>query len=211
MHVRQRLEMLIDRQYRQPAGIIGRFIGQRMAQQHQPENIWTVTLLAIEPMDQVLEVGFGPGVAIELAASQASQGLVAGVDFSRAMVALAQRRNADAIKAGRVQLSYGEATALPFANASFNKVFSIHTLYFWPEPLRTLVELRRVLKPEGTLVLTFLARDRWPGGEQAATIAGIYSGQEAVQLMRQAGFDEAHIEEGPEQKPFREIAVVASR
>lgn len=209
--VRKGLEALIDRQYRQPAGIIGQFVGRRMARQHQPENAWTVSLLDTQPTDRVLEVGFGPGIAVELLAAQAPQGFIAGVDFSPAMISLARRRNARAINAGRVELGYGEVTALPFADASFDKALSIHTLYFWTDPVKALTELRRVLKPEGALVLTFLARDRWPEGETAATISGVYAGWEVVQLMREAGFGLAHVEDGPEQKPFREIAVVARK
>jgi ubiquinone/menaquinone biosynthesis C-methylase UbiE len=209
--VRKGLEALIDRQYRRPTGIIGQFIGRRMARQHQPENAWTVSLLDIQPTDRVLEVGFGPGRAVELLAAQASQGFIAGVDFSPTMISLARRRNARAINAGRVELGYGEVTALPFADASFDKALSIHTLYFWTDPVKALTELRRVLKPEGDLVLTFLARDRWPEGETAATISGVYAGWEVVQLMREAGFELAHVEDGPEQKPFREIAVVARK
>ena len=203
------LTRFIDQQYRQPAGFVGRYIGHKMAQQHHPENAWTVSLLALQPTDRVLEVGFGPGVAIELAAQQISHGLVAGVDLSPTMVAAARRRNARAIKAGRVKLQVGEITALPFADASFDKIFSIHTLYFWKNPALVLQELRRVLKPEGTLVLTFLAKDRWPDGETARTIAGVYTGSEVAQMMREAGFAQVCIDEGPAQKQFREIAVIA--
>ncbi len=203
------LETFLARQYRRPTGLAGQFIARRMARQHQPENAWTISLLTIQPADRVLEVGFGPGVAIQMAAAQVSQGLVAGVDYSPTMVSVARRRNARAVRAGRVELQRGEATRLPFANNIFDKAFTIHTLYFWKEPGQALQELRRVLKPAGKLVLTFLARDRWPGGEPAETIAGVYTGQEVAQLMREAGFVRAYVDEGPQEKPFREIAVVA--
>jgi len=206
-----RWEQFVDRQYRRPTGVIGQVIGSRMARQHEPENVWSVGLLDVQPTDHVLEVGFGPGLAIALLAERASRGLVTGVDFSPAMLALARRRNTQAIKAGRVILQAGEAMMLPFADSTFDKALSIHTLYFWPDPNRPLTELRRVLKPGGRLVLTFLPKDRWPGGEQAATIAGVYSGPEVVELLREAGFAQSQIEPGPEQKPFREIAVIAMR
>lgn len=211
MNLGKRWEQFIDRQYRRPTGMVGQFIGSRMVRQHEPENKWSVGLLDVQPTDRVLEVGFGPGLAIEQIATQASRGLVAGVDFSPAMLSLARRRNARAIKAQRVDLRYGEATELPFAGASFDKALSIHTLYFWSGPHQPLTELRRVLKPGGLLVLTFLPRERWPAGEPAVTISGVYAGQEVVQLLHEAGFAQAHIEWGPEQKPFREIAVVGRK
>ncbi len=211
MNVRKRLDSFIDRQYRRPTGIVGYLIGRRMAQQHRPENAWTVSLLAVQPADRVLEVGFGPGVAIELLATQASHGWIAGIDISSTMISVAQRRNFQGIKAGRVELRQGEVTTLPFADASFDKALSIHTLYFWSDPVKALSELQRVLKQQGVLALTFLPRDRWPEGETAATISGVYSGQEVVQLLQETGFTQAQIELGPEQKPFREIAVVARK
>jgi ubiquinone/menaquinone biosynthesis C-methylase UbiE len=203
------LERFLDRQYRRPDGLAGQFIARRMARQHQPENAWTVSLLTLQPADRVLEVGFGPGVAIQMAAAQVPQGLVVGIDYSPTMVSVARRRNARAVRAGRVELRHGEATRLPFADDMFDKAFTIHTLYFWKEPGQALQELRRVLKPAGKLVLTFLARDRWPGDEPAETIAGVYTGQEVAHLMLEAGFARTYVDEGPQEKPFREIAVVA--
>lgn len=188
-----------------------------MVRQHQPENAWSVSLLNVQPADHVLEVGFGPGVAIQLLASQAREGKIIGVDYSRTMVRVARRRNIQAVKAGRVDLRYGEATALPCADTLFDKALSIHTLYFWTQPVQALLELQRVLKPGGTLALTFMPRECWPDGAQDhqngqhSTIAGVYTGTEVVQLMREAGFTHAHVEAGPEQKPFREIAVLATK
>jgi hypothetical protein len=57
------------------------------------------------------------------------------------------------------------------------------------------------LAPPGIAVL---------GEEGAVITAGFYSGPEVAQLLREAGFAQAQIELGPEQKPFREIAVTAT-
>lgn len=209
--MKAKLARLLDRHYRRPAGIIGRYVGHRMARQHQPENLWTVSLLAIQPTDHILEVGFGPGATIEQLTKLTSQGFVAGVDFSPTMVSAARRRNIQAIKRGLVDLRYGEVAHLPFADSTFDKVLGIHTLYFWSNPTSALAELRRVLKVGGTLVVTFLPRECWPGGERAATIAGVYTGQEVAELMHEAGFAQTRIDQGPEAKTFREIAVIATK
>lgn len=206
--VRQKYEAFIDEQHRRPSGIWGQRIANRMVRQHRPENEWTVSLLDVQSTDHVLEIGFGPGFSITLLASLTPAGHIAGIDYSRTMVALASRRNRDAIQSGRVALCYGEATALPFASESFDKALSIHTLYFWRTPIEVLQEVRRILRPGGMFALTFLPKDRWPAAEQAATISGVYSGEEVVELMKDAGFVHAHIERGPEPKSFRELAVV---
>ena len=142
----------IDGQYRRPTGLIGRWVGRKMAEQHQPENNWTVKVLNIQPTDHVLEVGFGPGFAVQEVAKVAQ--FVAGVDFSQAMVSAASTRNAAAIRAGRVRLQDGDSSKLPFEDQSFDKAFSIHSIYFWTQPTAALREIWRVLKPNGLLFLT---------------------------------------------------------
>ena len=51
----------IDGQYRRPTGLLGRYVGDGMARDHQPENQWTVACLDPQPGDRILELGFGPG------------------------------------------------------------------------------------------------------------------------------------------------------
>jgi ubiquinone/menaquinone biosynthesis C-methylase UbiE len=182
----------IDGQYRRPTGLVGRWIGGKMAQQHRPENRWTVALLDPQPVDHILEIGFGPGIAVQALARRMPRGLVAGVDFSRTMVATARRRNAAAVKAGRVRLHYATADHLPFADASFDKVFGIHTIYFWPQPQAALREIHRVLKPGGKLVITVLPKEKW-GGDDPNAVVGTpecrpYTGAEIARMMIAAGF-----------------------
>ncbi|HLA43151.1 MAG TPA: hypothetical protein VJZ27_06940, partial [Aggregatilineales bacterium] len=85
-------QKMLDRQYRQPSGLIGRWIGQRMASQHIPENLWTVELLKPQKYDHILEIGFGPGVAIQALTQHVTEGWIAGIDFSQTMVRTAQKR-----------------------------------------------------------------------------------------------------------------------
>jgi len=182
----------IDGQYRRPSGLVGHWIGGKMAQQHRPENRWTVALFDPQPTDQILEIGFGPGIAIQALARRAPRGLVAGVDFSRTMLATARRRNAAAVKAGRVRLHHGTADHLPFAASTFDKAFGIHTIYFWPQPQAALRELHRVLKPGGKLVITVLPREKWGGSDPNALIGTPecrpYAGAEIARMMIAAGF-----------------------
>ena len=114
MKIRQHIEGLWSRQYRSPNGVMGRLAGERMVRQHGPETAWTIRLLEIQPTDTILEVGFGAGQAIKLVAEKASHGRVMGIDLSETMVRAATRRNAEAVKAGRVVLLQGNVTALPF-------------------------------------------------------------------------------------------------
>jgi ubiquinone/menaquinone biosynthesis C-methylase UbiE len=171
-----------------------------MARQHVPENRWTIALLDAQPSDQILEVGFGPGIAIEMLARYESRVRIIGVDYSAAMVAAASRRNRQAIQSGRVELWRGEAANLPFPDAAFDKAYSIHSIYFWPDALQGLRELRRVLKPGGKLVVTILPRVRWPAapdGTLGTPECRVFSGDGLARLMREAGFAATQVVDDP--------------
>jgi len=138
-----------------------RLVGKAMASGNRSAIEWTVSRLDIGESDNVLEVGFGPGVGIECAARRAPGGRVFGIDRSPTMVDVARRRNVRAIVEGRVDLREADAAHLPYASLSFDKVFSVHCIYFWSDPLATLEELRRVLAPGGRIAITVLPKTRW--------------------------------------------------
>jgi ubiquinone/menaquinone biosynthesis C-methylase UbiE len=182
------LDNYIAGQYRRPSGIVGRWIGEKMAEQHRAENLWTVRLLDVRPSDRVLEIGFGPGRAIEEIAKNLTTGQIAGVDFSRTMVSAAKRRNAAGVRAARVDLRYGDVTQLPFADNFFDKVFSINCVYFWTDPAAALEEIRRVLKPGGVLIVTLLPTERWDNAPAANETFRPYSLVELRELFSRLGY-----------------------
>jgi len=140
-------------QFSGPHGWLGRVAGMLMARKNGPLNAWIVEQLELRPESRVLEIGFGPGLAVELAAAQAVRGRVAGLDKSAEMLAQARRRNRAAVRAGRVDLRLGSAERLPFGDGSFSHACAVNSLQFWPDAAAALRELQRVLEPGGRLVL----------------------------------------------------------
>jgi ubiquinone/menaquinone biosynthesis C-methylase UbiE len=80
---------------------------------------------------------------------------VAGADPSGEMVAQARARNATAIENGRAELRRGFVDDLPFAGDTFHKAMAINSMQIWPDAIAGLREIRRVLKPGGTIALGF--------------------------------------------------------
>lgn len=136
-----------------PRGVLGWLGGVIMARANRRHAAWAVHLLDIKPDERALEIGFGPGVGIALLAEAARS--VAGVDPSIEMLRLASRRNARAIKQGRIDLRHGSADRQPFTDASFDKALAVNSMQVWPDPLAGLHETRRVLRPGGRLALAF--------------------------------------------------------
>jgi SAM-dependent methyltransferase len=150
----------VVRQFERPSGALGRLAGWIMA--HRPSNrernFWTVSLLDIQPTDRVLEIGFGPGLAIERAARLAARGRVVGLDHSEVMWRAASRRNRAAIEEGLVELRRADVAELPTPSLGFDKVFIVNCMMFWPDPVAVLRRLREVMRPGGTLAVTHQPR-----------------------------------------------------
>jgi ubiquinone/menaquinone biosynthesis C-methylase UbiE len=159
---------------------------------------WTVSLLHIQPKSRILEIGFGGGVSTQLASGEASEGFVAGIDHSTTMVHVARKRNADAIRARRMELNRGDAASILYADDSFDIVFSLHSIYFWKDPVECLRGFRRVLKPGGLLAITFQPKSRW--GEEQIDSPGLtlFFANEVNELFSAAGFHNVRTESSTE-------------
>ena len=186
-----RLWHILAQQFRQPSGFFGRFAGFLF--RINLEGIaWTIDQLEIQPTDHVLEIGFGPGHGIQQAARLAVQGRVAGVDFSETMLQQALGRNAAAIATGNVELRLGDASKLPYPDNSFHKVFGTNVVYFWEDPVATLQEVQRVMKPGGRLALYVISKEDIANFKVTQTgVYHLYTGEDLVQLLTQAGFHQA--------------------
>ncbi len=126
-----------------------------MARMNRKMAASAIDLLGIRPSDHVLEVGFGPGVGIQLLTEKAPSGRVVGVDPSIEMVAQATARNAAAIKAGRVDLREGSVERLPFEDEIFDCALAVNSMQVWPDSPAGLREIRRVMKTNGRIALAF--------------------------------------------------------
>jgi SAM-dependent methyltransferase len=188
-----------------PRGAAGSVTGWVFA--HRPSNRqrnrWVVSLLDVQPADRVLEIGFGPGVAIaELV--RAGAGQVYGIDHSGVMLRQACRRNAAAIRAGRVTLVNASADQLPAAlDESFDVILAVNSLGFWPAPAERLAELRRRLAPGGRIAIVSQPRCH---GATAGTSRG--AADEIEGLLRGAGFTQVSTETLPLSPPV--VCVLAA-
>jgi len=149
------LQNILSHTFGRPTGLLGKSGGLIMARSNRNCAAWVVELLDVAPRDKVLEVGFGPGVGIELLTQAASGGYVFGVDPSREMLGQARARNAKAVLSGHVDLRLGAVESLPFKAGSFDKAMTINSLQIWPDAVTGLREIYRVMKPGGRIAIGF--------------------------------------------------------
>jgi SAM-dependent methyltransferase len=191
MGIRQRLLRRAVRQFHHPTGPGGHVAGWVMGRRSSnvKRNRWAVELLEIRASDRVIELGCGPGVAIAALARRADQGLVVGVDQSAVMIGQARRRNAAAIRAGRVRLIHAPVEALHVTDAPFDAALAVNTIGMWPDPIARLREIGRLLRPGGRIAL--VSQPRSPGATAATSAA---AADERAAMLSQAGFEDLRIE-----------------
>ena len=191
MPLKRRVIVKLVRQFHSPHGMAGRVAGWVMAHRgsNRQRNLWVVSLLDVQPTDRVLEIGFGPGLAIAELSRRATQGHVYGIDHSVVMVGQASRRNAAAIRDRRVTLLHTSVDQLPPFDEPLDAIVAVNSLGFWPQPEEQLRELRGLLRPGGRIALA--SQPRCVGATADTTAR---AGQELRDLLTQAGFTQPRLE-----------------
>ncbi|MGD9365977.1 MAG: class I SAM-dependent methyltransferase [Desulfobacteraceae bacterium] len=146
----------------------------------------------------VLDIGCGGGRTLETLASLVKFGKAVGIDYSEDSVAVARKRNRKRIVSGRVEVLHGSVSSMPFSDATFDFVTAVESYYFWHDITADLAEIRRVMKPNGQLVI----------------IAGMYLGSKFdkrnMKLIRVGGmrcFSVQEFEDNLQGAGFPDIAV----
>lgn len=128
---------------------------------------------------RVLDVACGTGVMACAAAARVGSGAVTGLDPSDDMLAVARRKSA------RVDWKSGRAEAIPFPDASFDRVASQFGFMFFEDKVRALREMMRVLRPGGRLAVAVCdALDHSPGYAVLAELLTRLFGHDVADAFR---------------------------
>jgi SAM-dependent methyltransferase len=190
--------------------------GWEQAAEHYADAFGNLTTQTAEPLldavragaaTRLLDVACGPGFIAAAAARRGAD--VIGLDFSRVMIAMAQRANP------ALTFREGDAEALPFDPGSFDAVVMNFGLLHLARPDQAIAEARRVLAPDGRYGFTI-----WASPEEAVgfgmvlkavetfgrTDVGLPEGppffrfsdaEECRRVMARAGFTDIHVQSLP--------------
>ena len=185
-----------------PAGDAGRDMILRMNREHSPLRTWGFTHIPIGR--SVLDVGCGAGAALRELANRYPEAVLTGCDISPLAVETASSLNESYIKAGRMRFLRCGVPDLPFADGEFDTVFSVESLYFWPDQLAGLREIRRVLAPGGYFMTTLEMVGGMMDDRQLAIVEHLGmvcpTRDELEELMVSAGFSDVAVEFEPEHR-----------
>jgi ubiquinone/menaquinone biosynthesis C-methylase UbiE len=164
---------------------------------------------AIQPGEKVLDVACGTGIVARLAAEKAGpSGSVSAVDINPAMLAVAR-----SVTPAEMAIQWYQASAedMPLPDGSFDVVLCQMGLQFMDDPAAALREMRRVLVPQGRILLnmpgpagalfTVLADEieRHLGPQPAGFVQQVFSlndTERIEQLLTDAGLREVRVEAG---------------
>jgi len=197
----------ISAQFGKPTGLLGNLAGFIMASRSSnvERSDWAVSLLDLQPTDRVLEIGFGPGIAIQKMSTIVKEGLIYGIDHSDIMLKQASKRNKEAISSERVKLLLESVSNLPAFEEPLDKMLDVNSFQFWEDPIEDLKSLRDHLRPGGLIAL--VQQPRKPGAKEEDTIE---AGEKYAECLRAAGFKEIRIEQ-KKMKPVSTVCVLGKK
>ena len=174
---------------------------------NEPMRDEAIEMLDISETDVVLDVGCGTGFGTTGLLQQTEH--VHALDQSPHQLARAFEKFG---RRGRVRFYLGDAERLPFRDDRFDVVWSSGSIEYWPRPVETLRELRRVGKPGGqVLVVGPDYPNRTLFQRAADAIMLFYDEDEADSMFDAAGFEsfEHTIQQASPRSP-RAITTVAT-
>jgi ubiquinone/menaquinone biosynthesis C-methylase UbiE len=138
---------------------MGKIFGWRMGRRNRPAYDWAVQQLRPVAPKSILEIGFGTGHLMALAAQDLKPARIAGVDPSELMVETARKRLAKIGQDIPSDLKQGNDTEIP-KDGPFDAIVALHSFQFWEQPAATLANIRAQLAPRGRFVVVLQLRNR---------------------------------------------------
>ncbi len=146
----------IASQLRKPEGTKGIFMANMMNETNINMTIHSIEKLDLSNDDRILELGHANCGHLAYLLSLKKNLSYCGLEISELMVDESKRINCEFIDNDQASFYYYDGNIIPFPDLSFNKIFTVNTIYFWENPTAFLLELYRILKPNGILSITFM-------------------------------------------------------
>ena len=173
---------------------------------HMNESHYRLTKWGFDHMEfgkNILDIGCGGGAAIERLAAMYPNSIMHGCDVSPVSIECTRERNKELIEKGKLTLEQCGVSNLNFPSDAFDSVYSIESLYFWPNQQEDLKEVFRVLKVGGK----FMTALEMVGGnmsERSSAIAehlkmNCPTPEELKELLENAGFSDVSIDHNEEE------------
>lgn len=145
-------------QLKKPEGFLGVIITNLMMKKNRPEYEIMINDLKIQPENKLLEIGYGPGVGINLISKMFDLCHIYGIDFSELMFKRASKLNKQFIENKKVRLQFGDFNTVEISTSDFDKIFCLNVVYFWDDLQKPFEKVLSLLK-EGGMFCFYMAKN----------------------------------------------------
>lgn len=121
----------IATQFKKPSGLFGLLSASIMMKANKIKYEKLIKDMDLQPAEKILEIGYGPGIGIDMIARACPSCTVHGIDFSDLMYRRASKYNKKYLNNNTVLLQYGDFIKTPFMNTYYNTIFCLNVIYFW--------------------------------------------------------------------------------
>ncbi|UII21713.1 class I SAM-dependent methyltransferase [Fulvivirga ligni] len=149
----------LEKQLSCPSGDMGLEVGRRMHDSNINMTLNTLSEMQLAAGMKILEIGHGNSQHAHMALKEASNLHYCGLEISVTMHNEAIKINKELIGKGKASFHLYQGDKIPFKTNSFDRVFTVNTIYFWRNPTALLQEIERVLKPGGQCLITYAQKD----------------------------------------------------
>lgn len=196
-------ERLIS-QFKKPSGVSGLLAGKLMyyRRSNRERNRWMISLLDLKPGMRVLELGCGPGYALNLMLKLDLGLKIYGIDHSDSMI---QQTKKNTKNDKTITLHHGDISSVKTLNVQFDRICCSNVHQFWNDESSVLKNLFNLLLPDGRLVITYLPRCKDPTNDLADEEA-----KRLHLLFHETGFKLVAIKNYP-MRPIKVISVIGEK
>ena len=180
--------------------------GEEMQHDHWPITKPVLELMQIAPAHNILDLGCGAGWLSRILAKSVPEGRAVGMDISDEMIRHARRAS---VEFANLVFILGEVNEIPWESNFFQRVISVESSYYWPDPAKGIREIYRVLAEAGSAwILINYYRDnpychQW--GKLLQVPTHLLSADEWAAHFRDAGFAEVAHRRIPDPTPTPEV------
>jgi cyclopropane fatty-acyl-phospholipid synthase-like methyltransferase len=181
----------IGMQFKKPTGVLGKIVANLMIIGNRSAYETLIKDLAIQKNDKILEIGYGPGIGLDLISKRFDTSYIYGIDFSGLMYRRAARRNRQVIKQNRVHLLFGDFVETEISTRWFDKIFCINVVYFWDELQKPFERVKSLLKDNGIFCFYMAKKDDLNKIKFTEDdIFNKYTIEQVSEALKSAGFNE---------------------
>ncbi len=180
----------IATQFKKPSGLFGIFSANIMIKGNKAKYENIIKNLDLQSGDKVLEIGYGPGVGINMIAGICPSCIIHGIDFSRLMYRRARKYNKQHVDNGTMLLQYGDFLKTNIVSNEYDKIFCLNVVYFWNELKEPFKKVLSLLKTGGAFYIYMATKDYLKNAPD--DVFNKYSIEQLVDALKSAGF--GHVE-----------------